>query len=96
MVAYPGLSRSRDPFAAPRRRYQVRFSSEVYRPLYRTTRDGEEFVAAPYSDTIPPVPPATPVDVQLAPSPGYPFPGDVRVLRGVVVTAAGEPVRDVW
>ena len=94
VVTYPGLGRSRDPFAAPRRRYQARFSSEVYRPLYRTTRDGEQFVAAPYSDTIPPLPRATPVDVDLAPSPGYLFPGDVRVLRGVVVTAPGEPVRD--
>jgi hypothetical protein len=94
VITYPGLGRSRDPFAVPRRRYQVRFASGVYRPLYRATRDGEEFVAAPYSDTTPPLPLAEPVDVELAPSAGYPFPSQVGVLRGVVVTAAGAPVRD--
>jgi len=94
-IAYPDLGRCRNPAAAAPRRYRARFESDAYLALSRAYRDGEEFLAYPFDDSTPPAAAASRVTVNLAPAPGYPFPGDLPVLFGQVSTAAGEPVPDV-
>ena len=91
-VAYPGLGRSRQPLAAPARRYRARFEADTYIPLYLVERDGEEFDAFPYDNTHPPAQRATLAVVELAPSLGHRLPGDVPTLYGTVVSPAGVPV----
>jgi hypothetical protein len=94
-IGYPDLGRCRNPAAAAPRRYRARFESDVYLPVSRAYRDGEEFLAYPFDDTSPPAVAASRVTVNLAPAVGYPFPGDLPVLYGQVSTAAGEPAPDV-
>ncbi len=94
-IAYHDLGRCRNPAAAAPRRYRARFESDAYLALSRAYRDGEEFLAYPFDDSTPPAAAASRVTVNLAPAPGYPFPGDLPVLFGQVSTAAGEPVPDV-
>jgi len=95
VVAYPGLERRAD-VTGPPRRYRVRLTADFYRPFYPTTPfDGFRFTAFPWNDTNPPRRiPRLPANVRLAPSPGYPFPTFVPVLRGRVVDVAGDPVAD--
>ena len=79
----------------PPRHYRFRLVARLYRPFYGANSDGIEFDAFPYSDIEPPSVFATHLtDVVLTPSPAYPFPTHVPVLRGVVVDLAGDPVRD--
>lgn len=94
-VGYPDLGRRADAATAAPTRYRARFESEVYLALSRAYRDGEEFLAYPFDDTMPPAGAASRVTVSLVPAAGYPFPGDLPVLYGQVSTAAGEPVPDV-
>jgi len=94
-VGYPDLGRRADAATAAPTRYRARFESEVYLALSRAYRDGEEFLAYPFDDTVPPAAAASRVMVSLVPAAGYPFPGDLPVLYGQVSTAAGEPVPDV-
>jgi len=100
-LAYPRLERRASVVGVFPRRYRVRISAEYYRPVYSLTSDGIEFEAFPYNDSNPPmdyrVNPPVPVtprsqDVELFSDVNYPFPTYVRVLRGKVVDAAGEPV----
>jgi hypothetical protein len=93
-LSYPDLGRSRDPAATPRR-YRARFEADEYLALGRAFRDGEEFLAHPFNNTTPPAEAASRVPVELAPAAGYPFPRDLPVLNGQVITAAGKPVPDV-
>lgn len=95
MVNCPGLERRANPAAAGPRRYRLRIEADLYRPLYRGAEDGVEFDAFPYNDETPPQSfSRRGRDERLTPSRGYPFPTHVRVLRGEVVDAAGEPVED--
>jgi len=94
-IGYPDLGRSGDPAAAAPRRYRARFEAGAYLALGRAFRDGEEFLAYPFSDASPPAVAASRTTVGLAPAPGYPFPGDLPVLYGQACTAAGQPVPDV-
>jgi len=94
-IAYPGLGWCRNPGTTAPTRYRVRFESQAYLPISRAQRDGEEFLAYPYSDATPPAVAASRVAVSLAPAVAYPFPGDVPVLYGQVTGAAGEAVPDV-
>jgi hypothetical protein len=70
-------------------------TAELYRPIYRVTTDGFEFDAFPYNDVTPPqVYQRAATEALLVPNTAYPFPAHVRVLHGVVVDPAGDPVED--
>jgi hypothetical protein len=93
VVTWPGLGRRREPQLAPVRRYRAKVTADLYQPDYLQSVDGVEFDAPPWDDDNPPAPVTMgPQDVYLLPSTGYDFPTWVRVLRGVVEDAAGEPV----
>ena len=95
VIAYPALGRKRQPLTQPPRRYRVRVEADHYIAAYRRDQDGIEFDALPYDDNNPPQSaPGMPDPLVLMPGPTYPFPGHLLVLRGVVVDAAGAPVRD--
>jgi hypothetical protein len=94
ILTWPGLERGLQA-GGPPRRYRISIDAELYRPLYRIVLDGIEFDAHPYSNTTPPAqfaPSAT--DTYLVPTDPYPFPAELRVLRGVVVDMGGAPVAD--
>jgi hypothetical protein len=94
ILTWPGLGRSREA-GGPPRRYRVTLEAELYRPLYRVMVDGIEFDAHPYSNTTPPQQFATSAtDTLLVPADPYPFPAELRVLRGVIVDAGGTPIAD--
>lgn len=95
VVAYPGLERRAD-VSGPPRRYRVRLAAEFYRPFYPRPRfDGFKFKAFPWNDTHPPRRTARSAkNVKLAPSPSYPFPSFMPVLRGRVVDTVSKPVTD--
>jgi hypothetical protein len=93
VLLYPGLGRSSHVAAQPVRHFRVRLISDLYVPDYLAVEDGIEFDAHPYDDETPPaVLPANPEDVFLLPSTSYPFPGHIRVLRGMVRDALNNPV----
>lgn len=93
VLTWPGLGRQSDPQSATPRRYRVRVEAELYRPSYLETDDGLEFDAPPWDAWHEPVPITRgPVDLYLFPASTYAFPTWVRVLRGLVEGAAGEPV----
>ena len=95
VIAYPALGRKRQPLTQPPRRFRVRVEADHYIAAYRRDQDGIEFDAFPYDDNNPPQnAPGMPDPLVLMPGPTYPFPGHLLVLRGVVVDAAGAPVRD--
>ncbi len=95
VITYPALGRKRAPLNQPTKRYRVRVEAVHYIPGYRRDQDGIEFEAFPYDDNNPPQnAPGMPDPLVLMPGPTYPFPGHLMVLRGVVVDAAGAPVRD--
>ena len=95
VIAYPALGRNRAPLNQPSRRYRVRVEADHYIAAYRRDQDGIEFDAFPYDDdNSPQNAPGMPDPLVLMPGPTYPFPGHLLVLRGVVVDAAGTPVRD--
>jgi hypothetical protein len=89
LLVFPGLGRSRETSAAPRR-YRAAISATFYRPFYAAQQDGIDFTAPPFNDDQPPAQPVgVPQDVVLVPSTAYPFPPYLRVLRGVVRDAGG-------
>lgn len=95
VITYPALGRKRAPLNQSPSRYRVRVEADHYIPGYRRDQDGIEFNAFPYDDNNPPQSaPGMPDPLVLMPGPTYPFPGHLLVLRGVVVDAAGAPVRD--
>jgi hypothetical protein len=93
-IGYLDLGRCRDPGTTAPRRYRARFEPGTYLAIVRAYRDGEEFLAMPFSDSTPPALAVPPVTVNLAPSVSYPFTSDVPVVYGQVSTAAGELVPD--
>jgi hypothetical protein len=94
ILTAPHLERTAHPGAVPRR-YRIRLTAEFYRPLYQVTLDGVEFDAFPYNDNVAPASFArTTTETLLVPSPAYPFPPHVPVLRGAVVDPAAAPVED--
>jgi len=94
-LSYLDLGRCRDPGTAVPRRYRARFEPGSYLALVRAYREGEEFLAMPFSDTSPPALAVPPLTVNLAPSVSYPFNADLPVLYGQVSTVAGDLVPDV-
>jgi hypothetical protein len=95
IVTVPGLGRTARPAQAATRHYRLRVEAEHYRPLYRATADGIEFDTHPYDDRTPPQTFATgTTDARLLPAANYPFPGHLRVIRGVVRDPQGDPVAD--
>lgn len=95
VMTYPGLGRSVS-VATPPVRYRARLDASFYQPDYLLNVDGLEFDVHPYDDDTPPAVIADlPVNLFLMPATNYPFPAHVRVLRGRVVDASGEPVRNV-
>ncbi len=95
VVAYPGLERRAD-VSGPPRHYRVRLVADFYRPVYPDSPfAGFEFDAFPWNDTNPPQTITRfPRDAKLTPSPGYPFPSFMPVLRGRVVDETKTPVAD--
>lgn len=95
VITYPALGRKRAPLNQPPSRYRVQVEAEHYIAGYRRDQDGIEFDVFPYDDDNPPQSaPGVPDALVLMPGPTYPFPGHLLVLRGVVIDAAGAPVRD--
>jgi hypothetical protein len=94
-IGYVDLGRCHDPGTTAPKRYRARFEPGAYLAMFRAYREGEEFLAFPFSDTTPPALAASPVTVNLAPAVSYPFSSDLPVIYGEVSTAAGEPVPDV-
>jgi hypothetical protein len=92
---YPGLGRSVDPAALPQFRMRLRIVAALYRPLYAATDDGILFDVPTYNDAVPPaVAPLVPETVLMLPGPAYPFARHIRVLRGRILSAGGDPVAD--
>jgi hypothetical protein len=94
-IGYLDLGRCRDPGTTAPKRYRARFEPGAYLAIVRAYREGEEFLALPFSDTTPPALVVPPLRVNLAPAVSYPFTSEVPVVYGQVSTAAGEPVPDV-
>jgi hypothetical protein len=85
VLVYPGLGRSARVASQPIRRFRVSLEADYYRPRYLINAVGIEFDVHPYDDATPPAVVAThPQDVVLLPAVNYPFPTQVRVLRGLV------------
>ncbi|HEV7408820.1 MAG TPA: carboxypeptidase-like regulatory domain-containing protein [Bradyrhizobium sp.] len=89
---FPGLGRSREVAGQPPRHYRAMITAEFYRPFYATLDGGVEFDVFPYNDDQPPAQPPQLLSLVLVPAPNYPFPSHLRVLRGHVFDAAGDPV----
>ncbi|MFD7712533.1 carboxypeptidase-like regulatory domain-containing protein [Streptomyces sp. NPDC059785] len=94
-IAFPGLGRRSEPWAARPEPHRIRLSAAGYRPLYPA--DGEpfsadlaaiEFLVHPYDNTNPPSVEASPRLVRLLPSTAFTYPPYVRTVRGVVLDAA--------
>jgi hypothetical protein len=96
VLTLPGLGRRRIVLPGdPATRYRLRIESARYIPGYRQQADGYEFLVPPYNDANPPAIPAANIGLlSLDPGPAYPYPADVRVLRGTVTEANGAPIRD--
>lgn len=99
-VAFPGLGRRAEPWAARPERHRVRLAAAGYQPLYPAdgrpfSADlvGVEFPVYPYDDTHPPSVEAAPRLVRLLPGVAFPHPPGARTVRGAVLDATtGAPV----
>ncbi|MER5932578.1 carboxypeptidase-like regulatory domain-containing protein [Streptomyces sp. NPDC002054] len=99
-IAFPGLGRRAEPWAARPERHRARFAAVGYQPLYPAdglpfSADlvGVEFLVHPYDDTHPPTALASPRLVRLLPGVAFPYPPGTRTVHGVVLDAAtGAPV----
>lgn len=93
VFAYPNLERHAAPAGLPARRYRIRVEADFYRADHLRNKDGVEFDAFPGNDDVLPSAYATSVTTEvLLPSPRYPFPTHVPVVRGIVADAFGAPV----
>jgi len=85
LIAFPQLDRVADVASAPARKYRLLVTADFYRPLYDPLKNAVEFDGFPYNDENVPSSYAKQVtQLILIPSPTYPFPSHVPVLRGVV------------
>lgn len=102
-LAYPGLGRCAEPWAAGPRRHRARFAAAGYQPLYPADGQpfsaalaGVEFLVHPYDDAHPPAVATEPRLVRLLPAVSFPYPPGVRTVHGIVVDAAtAEPIANV-
>jgi hypothetical protein len=93
VISYPALGRSAHAATQPQQQYRTRLYSDFYRPDYLINADGIPFVVHPYDDENPPAnSPAIPQTVMLMPANGYAYPGHVRLVHGVVLDNANQPV----
>jgi hypothetical protein len=92
VLAFPDLEKRAEVVNLPARRYRFHVEpSALYRAHYRATLDGLEFDAFPYNDAVLPPAYATQVtSLPLVPAAGYPFPGNVPVLRGTIERLADQ------
>lgn len=96
VISYPALGRSAQAATQPVLKHRVLLCSEFYRPDYLVDKDGIEFDIHPYDDDNPPaVIPPIPQTVLMIPNTRYPYPGHVRLVRGVVRDSGGDPVANV-
>lgn len=93
-VTFPGLGLNADAAAATNTAYRVRLVSHAYLPEYLRNDDALYFTVSPYDHITPPaVVPTAPQTALLLPSSNYPFPGHVRVVRGLTANfATGDPI----
>lgn len=91
VLMFPGLGRSvHAAGAAVARRYRITIDAEFYLPFYAAQTTGFEFDVWPFNDAAPPRQiTRAPQSLVLVPSPDYPFPPYVRVLRGDVRNGNG-------
>ena len=93
IISYPALGRSAHATAQPQQAYRTRLLSDFYRPDYLINTDAIPFVVHPYDDQNPPANfPTIPQTVMLMPASGYPYPGHIRLVHGVVLDNANQPV----
>lgn len=97
VISYPALERRVSVSGVPVQHYRVRLSADFYIPYYLANQEAIPFDAYPYNDENPPaVITRLALDTLLLPAPNYPFENHIPVLRGVVVDAAGNPVRNAY
>lgn len=102
-LAFPGLGRRAEPWAARPERHRIRLAAAGYQPLYPADGEpfsadlvGVEFLVYPYDDTHPPAVEVSPRLVRLLPGVAFPYPPHVRTVHGVVLDAATRtPVANV-
>ncbi|MGW0880244.1 carboxypeptidase-like regulatory domain-containing protein [Streptomyces sp. NPDC002671] len=94
-IAFPGLGRRAEPWAARPERHRARFAAAGYQPLYPADGQpfsaelvGVDFLVHPYDDTHPPSVGASPRLVRLLPAVSFPYPPGTRTVHGVVLDAA--------
>jgi len=87
-ITFPGLGLNANAGVAPDTPYRVRLSAPEYLPEYLRNDNALYFTVRPYDHSTPPaVIPPLPQTVVLLPSVNYPFPGHVRVVRGLSTDA---------
>ena len=95
IVTVPGIGRTARPAQAQARHFRIRLAAQHYRPRYQAAADGIEFDAEPYDDRTSPQTHGTgATDALLLPVVTYPFPPQLRVIRGVVRDQQGDRVQD--
>ena len=83
-ITFPGLGLNVNAGVAPDVQYRVRLSAKEFLPEYLMNDNALYFAVRPYDHTTPPaVIPPLPQTVMLLPTANYPYPGHVRVVRGV-------------
>jgi hypothetical protein len=93
VLAFLGLGRSAAVLGMSPLHYRAVIEAEYYRPFYAAKSDGKEFDVFPFNDDNPPAKLVTlPQDLVLVPAPTYPFPANLRVLRGRVQDNNSRPV----
>lgn len=96
IVSYPALGRSIEAVIQPMLRHRVRLQSDFYRPEYLLNIDGIEFDVHHYDDNNPPLAvPTHPQTLLLLPTTAYAYGTHVRVVKGLVRDAGGDPVANV-
>jgi hypothetical protein len=96
VYAFPSLGRCADATLATIDRYRVLISGQYYRPNYLASADALEFDVYPADHATPPVvAPLAPMLVTLHPSASYPYRSDLRLVRGVTLDVADNPIANV-
>ncbi|MFG3510756.1 carboxypeptidase-like regulatory domain-containing protein [Streptomyces sp. NPDC047821] len=99
-LAFPGLGRRAEPWAARPERHRALVTAPGYQALYPADDEpfsaaltGVEFLAHPWNDTHPPAVEVAPRLVRLLPATAHPYPPGTRTVHGVVRDATtGAPV----